>query len=231
MPEPTDLPIQDRYAAQLIADLEANRAQQTLLAERLDKLKADEAFLVRLQSSVPAQQRTQDVPGAAATITPSPQDAPAVQEATVVPSPRATETTPAAKTRRKQNPAKKTTPKRATAKTKVKTPPAEKTPKQAEPTLGVLLQDILTSQTEPRTAAEIVSELERTHPERARDVNTVRNTLERLVAKTQAERSKQGSTVYYTGIPDGSGPAVAQTGTKSSPAESAAASEEVPATI
>lgn len=33
---------------------------------------------------------------------------------------------------------------------------------------------------------------------RARDVNTVRNTLERLVAKSRIERTKQGRTVYYT---------------------------------
>ncbi|MGW2746534.1 BlaI/MecI/CopY family transcriptional regulator [Streptomyces sp. NPDC001450] len=40
--------------------------------------------------------------------------------------------------------------------------------------------------------------MEQQFPVRARDVNTVRNTLERLVAKSRIERTKQGRTVYYT---------------------------------
>nr|WP_237522330.1 BlaI/MecI/CopY family transcriptional regulator [Streptomyces sp. SID1328] len=53
---------------------------------------------------------------------------------------------------------------------------------------------------EPRTAGEVVSALEEAFPERARDINTVRNTLERIVAKSRVERTKQGSTVYYTAL-------------------------------
>ncbi|MFJ7969010.1 hypothetical protein [Streptomyces sp. NPDC096324] len=228
MPEPADLPIQDRYAQQLATDLEANRAQQALLAERLQHLRADEAFLVGLQSSVPARQDTPDVTDTAAPVPP------AAQDATAVPSPRI-----AAASASDQS-AKKAVPRRAAKKTAVKKT-AEKVPKKTaekapqptsgQPPLGALLQQILADQSEPRTAAELVIALEQEHPERVRDVNTVRNTVERLVAKSFAERSKQGSTVYYTSTQNAGRGAAETDAAPSSDSEGADASEKVPAPV
>ncbi|MFC9287501.1 hypothetical protein ACFT0E_12605, partial [Streptomyces sp. NPDC057052] len=45
--------------------------------------------------------------------------------------------------------------------------------------------------------------LEEQHPEWVRDINVVHSVLERLVAKSRIERTKQKETVLYTAV-DGS---------------------------
>ncbi|MGW7410670.1 DDE-type integrase/transposase/recombinase, partial [Streptomyces sp. NPDC054833] len=97
-------------------------------------------------------------------------------------------------------PAKKAAAKRAapTRKAAKKTMAKASADKAVEPSLGDLLKQILDKHSgQPRTAAEVTSELEREFPERARNTNVVRNTLERLVAKSAVERTKQKSTVLY----------------------------------
>ncbi|MDQ0710826.1 cobalamin biosynthesis Mg chelatase CobN [Streptomyces luteogriseus] len=70
--------------------------------------------------------------------------------------------------------------------------------KSAEPTLVELIRRHLAAQKEPRSAAEISTALGQAHPQRDISVKVVRVTLEGLVAKSQAERSKQGRSVFYT---------------------------------
>jgi hypothetical protein len=86
------------------------------------------------------------------------------------------------------------------ARTSAKPAGAAKAGKSAQPTLVALVREHLTEQREPRSAAEIAAALERLHPERAAKTTVVRNTLEALVAKDQAHRSKQGSSVFYTAV-------------------------------
>ncbi|EGG48304.1 regulatory protein [Streptomyces griseoaurantiacus M045] len=74
------------------------------------------------------------------------------------------------------------------------------------PTLVDLVREHLTGQSEPRSAAEITTALEQMHPERTVKTTVVRTTLEGLVAKNQAQRTKQGKSVYYT-VPDTAAPA------------------------
>ncbi|MGP4088011.1 hypothetical protein [Streptomyces sp. KR55] len=69
---------------------------------------------------------------------------------------------------------------------------------QAQPTLVDLVRGHLGEQSEPRSAAEIATGLGQTHPERGIKTTVVRTTLENLVAKGQAQRSKQGTSVFYT---------------------------------
>jgi hypothetical protein len=78
--------------------------------------------------------------------------------------------------------------------TKPKTAP--RTPEQA--TLVELVVADLTARSEPRSAAEIATALTQAHPGRKIQTTVVRNTLEALVAKGQALRSKQGRSVYYS---------------------------------
>ncbi|MFE2282507.1 hypothetical protein ACFXAE_35825 [Streptomyces sp. NPDC059454] len=123
--------------------------------------------------------------------------------------------------------AKKTTAKKAPA-------AKEATARSGEPTLGELLLTVLGKYAgQPCTASEVVSDLEREYPERARDINTVRNTLERLVAKSRIERSKQKNTVLYTlaeSAPATDGAAVkASPATETADAEEAENTEKVPA--
>ncbi|MGY3206302.1 hypothetical protein [Streptomyces sp. TE5632] len=51
---------------------------------------------------------------------------------------------------------------------------------------------------QPRSAAEISAALGQAHPERGIKTKVVRVTLEGLVAKSQAQRTKQGASVFYT---------------------------------
>lgn len=74
------------------------------------------------------------------------------------------------------------------------------------PTLVDLVRQHLANQREPRSAAEISTALDRQHPERTIKATVVRTTLEGLVARNQAQRTKQGTSVFYTS-PDASGPA------------------------
>ncbi len=69
--------------------------------------------------------------------------------------------------------------------------------KAAQPTLVELIRRHLAEQKEPRSAAEISTALGQAHPDRDIAAKVVRITLEGLVAKSQAERSKQGRSVFY----------------------------------
>jgi predicted transcriptional regulator len=68
----------------------------------------------------------------------------------------------------------------------------------AQPTLVELVRSHLTEQSEPHSAAEVATALDKAHPERGIKTTVVRTTLEGLVAKNQAQRTKQGSSVFYT---------------------------------
>ncbi|WP_405812930.1 hypothetical protein OG241_01115 [Streptomyces sp. NBC_01390] len=77
--------------------------------------------------------------------------------------------------------------------------------KAAQPTLVELIRRHLADQTEPRSAAEIATALGEAHPDRGIKTTVVRTTVEGLVAKSHAQRTKQGHSVYYT-TPDAQGP-------------------------
>ncbi|MGK3944698.1 BlaI/MecI/CopY family transcriptional regulator [Streptomyces sp. RP5T] len=59
------------------------------------------------------------------------------------------------------------------------------------------LAGITTSST-PSRSIEITAALDQSHPERGIKNTVVRTTVENLVAKGQAQRTKQGRSVYYT---------------------------------
>ncbi|MEU6071917.1 hypothetical protein ABZ864_47740 [Streptomyces sp. NPDC047082] len=207
--KPANTPVQDQYAERFASELEGNRTEQSELRARLEQLQADEEVLLRMQSVLTAPTARPDsaASGAAEAAAPEPQDltqASAPPEEAPVPQPRQEASSGSAA------PAKKPRAKKAAAKTVAKKTAAGKTTakKTAEPSLGELLLRILAKDpNEPLTAAEVVTALEQEFPERARDTNTVRNTLERLVARSLADRAKQGKTVYYTGRPPTSEPA------------------------
>ncbi|MFF8431738.1 hypothetical protein ACF07Y_42765 [Streptomyces sp. NPDC016566] len=203
--EPASTSIQDRYAEQFAADLEKNLAEQEELQKRLERLGQEAALLRSMQGSLLAAEAD-----SADTAQTSGAPVPAVPEEAPVRQPRQEETSgpaaPAKKTARARKAVAKTTAKYGAQKTAKKaaapkTAAKKTTAKTGEPPLGTLLLLILEKASgEPRTAAEVTGALEQQFPERARDINNVRNTLERLVAQSLIERSKQGSTVYYTAL-------------------------------
>ncbi len=66
------------------------------------------------------------------------------------------------------------------------------------PKLVELVRAHLDGQSEPRSAAEVAAALGEAHPERTFRTTVVRNTLEGLVARNRAQRTKQGTSVFYT---------------------------------
>ncbi|MGX1025994.1 hypothetical protein RKD37_000751 [Streptomyces ambofaciens] len=94
-------------------------------------------------------------------------------------------------------------PAKSAAKTATKTagkPAAKKAAARdaGRPTLVELVREHLAGQREPRSAAEVTTALSEAHSGRAVKTTVVRTTLEGLVAKNQAQRTKQGTSVYYT---------------------------------
>ncbi|MER6464548.1 hypothetical protein ABT278_29360 [Streptomyces sp. NPDC001228] len=227
--------IQDKYAGRFASELESNRREQSDLRARLKRLQAEEEVLLRLQNALTsATDGPHSDAGAADAAASEPQattHTSAVPEEVAVPRPRRKQASrPAA-------PARKAAGERRPTGGVVKEPAGEKTAaeaagaltnkspvdKAAEPSLSELLKQILDRHPgEPHTAAEIAGELEKEYPERTRKVTIVRNTLERLVARSAIERAKQKSTVLYTshgsatpdGTTAGSSPAVGEESAK-----------------
>ena len=179
-----------QYLARVADDLEQNLKEQerlgteiAVLQSQLAELEADRAVLVSLQEALGAS----SAPATPAPAAPEPESAPA---ATVVD--KKGTAAPAKKARAKKPAA---VPVQRARKTKTA---AAKPAEPRQPSLVTLARDFLTSQTEPRSAAEIAEALAQEHPDRGIKKTVVRTTLEGLVAKNHAQRSKQGSSVFYT---------------------------------
>ncbi|GAA3786996.1 BlaI/MecI/CopY family transcriptional regulator [Streptomyces chiangmaiensis] len=185
--------LSSQYAAQVTGDLERNVKEQerisadiTALQEQLVSLQNDHSVLVNVQQAL----------GIAAT----PVQPAAAPESTTVPAPREKASTEPSTGKRTR--AKKAANAQSSTATKKSAPkkPASKAAdaKASQPTLVELVRRHLTEQSEPHSAAEVASALDTAHPERGIKTTVVRTTLENLVAKNQAQRTKQGSSVYYT---------------------------------
>ncbi|NUU22689.1 MAG: hypothetical protein HOV68_14410 [Streptomycetaceae bacterium] len=205
--ENTDL--KANYAAQVAADLAHNAKEQerirtevAALDEQLRALEEDRALLENMERAL--------VGGtSAAAAAPAEASAPA---AAAIPRQAA------AKSKRSQE-KKPRTPVKASAKAagKASGKASAKAPAQAKkpaakaangkapegrslPTVGEVIRTYLVGQSEPRSTAEITGALGDSHPERAIKSTVVRTTVENLVAKGLVERSKQGSSVFYTAV-------------------------------
>lgn len=183
-----------QYTAQVAGDLERNAKEQErigseidALQEQLRALQHDHAVLLNMQKAL----------GATDTATqPAPQEAPAPS----VPSVPRQKTDSKPRTgKRVQAKAKKTASAQGdkAAKNSASQKP-EAAPKTIQPTLVELIRHHLADQSEPRSAAEIATALGQAYPDRTIKPTVVRTTLENLVAKSHAQRTKQGSSVYYT---------------------------------
>ncbi|WP_327130631.1 hypothetical protein OG311_03875 [Streptomyces sp. NBC_01343] len=69
--------------------------------------------------------------------------------------------------------------------------------RSGEASLIETVNGLLQAQVEPRSVAEILGEVVAVRPA---TIQTVRNTLDRLVATSKAERTKQGRSVFYNAV-------------------------------
>ncbi|GAB7106624.1 hypothetical protein JCM4814A_49380 [Streptomyces phaeofaciens JCM 4814] len=197
-----------QYSSQVANDLERNLKEQQRLTDEIEALQEqltalgnDHAVLVNIRQALGVT--AADAVEPAAEPVAEPVAAPAAEPVAAVPAPRKKAATTAKSA--KQTKARKTTAtpaKRTAGKSAAKASAAP----AAQRTLVELVREHLVGQSEPRSAAEITATLEQQHPERAVKTTVVRTTLEGLVAKNQAQRTKQGTSVFYT-TTDATGPA------------------------
>lgn len=191
--ESTELTSQ--YSAQVAGDLDRNVKEQDRLDGEIEALQAqltalrhDHTVLVNIQQAL-------GVP------------APAAEPAATVPAPRKTKKAAAGSSAAKQAKARKPAASaRKRSDKKSPSPAKAAVASPTSPTLVELVRAHLGAQGEPRSAAEITTALGQQYPERTVKTTVVRTTLEGLVAKNQAQRSKQGSSVFYT-TPEAAEPA------------------------
>ncbi|MDQ0772413.1 hypothetical protein QF026_000879 [Streptomyces aurantiacus] len=180
--------LKSQYAAQVSADLDRNTKEQerigaevVALEEQLRALRHDQTLLAELQRALGGDGST---------------PAPSVpRQATAAKRKKAATTKPAAKPAATKA-AGSGAPKAAADSTAGKPDTAKSA--AAKPTLVELIREHLGRQSEPRSSAEVATALAEAHPEREIKPKVVRTTVEGLVAKGQVQRTKQGSSVFYT---------------------------------
>ena len=189
----TGTELTSQYAAQVTSDLERNAKEQERLSAEIAALQEQ---LAALQQDHSVLMQVQQVLG----LSPAPVQPTAGSNGAAVPAPRK-------KASAEPGPGKRTRAKKAagTQDSTTSKKPATKKPndkaaaaKTARPTLVELVRSHLTEQSEPRSAADVATALDKAHPERGVKVTVVRTTLEGLVARNQAKRSKRGASVFYT---------------------------------
>ncbi|MGK5695565.1 BlaI/MecI/CopY family transcriptional regulator [Streptomyces sp. URMC 128] len=190
MPETTTptTELASQYITQVTGDLETNLKEQerisaeiASLQEQLAALQHDHSVLVSMQQALG--------------ITTAPTKPAKESKTAALPSPRRKKTAASPGGKQKEGKSTAAPGQRAARKSAAKTASAVK---PAQPTLVELIRRHLAEQQEPRSAAEISTALNQAHPDRDIAAKVVRVTLEALVAKSQAERTKQGRSVFYT---------------------------------
>ncbi|MGW6059283.1 hypothetical protein [Streptomyces sp. NPDC055189] len=199
--KPETAGVQAQYAVRVAEDLENNRKEQerigtevATLQEQLQELEADHAVLLSMQQALgsPSAAETtakKAAPRKAAVPAPRPNNSGAARAK----KPAATKAA-ATKAKDKSGGKDKEKAAKSAPKAAAKKPAAP----AAGPTLVELIDNHLGQQKEPRSAAEITTALAKARPERVLKTTVVRTTVEGLVAKGRALRTKQGSSVFYT---------------------------------
>ncbi|MFE0680061.1 hypothetical protein ACFW17_04585 [Streptomyces sp. NPDC058961] len=193
---PDSTPLQSQYAAQIQSDLDSNVAEREQIAgqisslqEQLSVLENNHALLASMQQAI------------------GPTSAAPAKGSTKGSTKAAKKTAGGAAPR---IPQARTAAKSAGRATKKQAKPAVKAKASGNtPTLRDLVANHLAQSGEPRSAAEITAGLTDAHPQRNIAGTVVRNTLENLVAKGQAQRTRQNRSVFYT-APDATGATTAK---------------------
>ncbi|EXU61760.1 regulatory protein [Streptomyces sp. PRh5] len=182
--------LKSQYAAQITADLERNSAEHervsseiTALQQQLSALENNRALLLNMQQTL-GDEAAGDAPENidASSLE---NDSSAARKPASLPAARKPKKNTSTTTgNRKETESARNRPKRAR--------------KAGTPTLRDLIRDDLTQYGEPRSATEITAALTQALPERKIKATVVRSTLESLVAKGEAHRTKQQRSVFYS---------------------------------
>ncbi|MGW2339573.1 hypothetical protein [Streptomyces sp. NPDC001661] len=208
-----------RYADRIRDDIAHNESELKRISEEITSLQAELGTLEENRTLLESMLKSIGSGELPPLPVPAPEKA-AGKAAAKVPRQKSRDTTApkpaqAKKARESAAPAKAAKaakPAKAASATKPSAPAAEKSAPQGS-TLVELIVSQLDSETSPRSAAEITSTLQKAHPKREFSTKVVRNTLEALVAKARAERTRQQRSVFYVASPGADKPAKADTKT------------------
>ncbi|WTN39999.1 hypothetical protein OHB00_15180 [Streptomyces sp. NBC_00631] len=208
MSESPGTELASEYSARIAQDLELNAEKQDRLAteiaaleEQLRAVRENRVVLERLQQAL-TPQATASVPATAASApgTAEPAEANEAVEA-AVPHQR---TEPAPNRRAAAKPNRRASAKPSAAKPSAAKPSAAKPsaakPSAAEtkPSLVEAVNTYLAQQQEPVSATDVAEAIRAGQPGRTIKTTVIRTTLENLVARNRARRTKQGRAVFYT---------------------------------
>ncbi|WP_327122820.1 hypothetical protein [Streptomyces sp. NBC_01727] len=195
-----------QYIAQVTGDLERNVKEQErisaeieALQEQLGALQHDHSVLVSMREALGGANAAGEADTTAAPTVPRQATAEPLQSKPKKAASTSAKAPEAKKSAAKASSAKASSAKAPSAKASSAKASSAKAPKtDTKPTLVNLIRGHLEQQSEPRSATEISAALTQDHPDRGVKTTVVRTTLEGLVAKSQAQRTKQGSSVFYT---------------------------------
>ncbi|MGW7750200.1 hypothetical protein ACWGK6_01245 [Streptomyces violaceusniger] len=184
--------LKSQYAAQVAADLERNSAEHERLSSEIASLQQQLAVLEGNRTLLLSMRETLGDDAACGApenggVSDPEDDSSATRESAALPAKR--------KPRKK---ADATSGKRKGAESADSRPSRKPVREAGAPTLRELVRNDLTQHGEPRSAAEITATLTQALPERDIKPTVVRSTLESLVAKGQAHRTKQQKSVFYS---------------------------------
>ncbi|MFD0500798.1 MULTISPECIES: hypothetical protein [Streptomyces violaceusniger group] len=184
--------LKSQYAAQVAADLERNSAERERLSaeiaalqEQLAVLEDNRALLLSMRQTLgdDAAGGATESGGVSGSGEPDAQREVAALSAT-------------RKARKKANAAGGK--RKGAAESGGSRPRRQRVRETGVPTLRELVSNDLAQHGEPRSAAEVTAALSKALPEREIKPTVVRGTLESLVAKGQAHRTKQKKSVFYS---------------------------------
>ncbi|MEE4595997.1 hypothetical protein V2J94_29580 [Streptomyces sp. DSM 41524] len=182
--------LKSQYAAQITADLERNSAEHerisseiTALQQQLSALENNRALLLSMRQTLGGE-AAGDVPENTG-VSSLENGSSAVRKSASLPAARKPKKNTSATTGKREGAVSaRNRPKRAQ--------------KAGTPTLRDLIRDDLAQHGEPRSAIEVTTALTQALPDREIKATVVRSTLESLVAKGKAHRTKQQRSVFYS---------------------------------
>ncbi|MEV5777523.1 hypothetical protein AB0L49_41005 [Streptomyces antimycoticus] len=184
--------LKTQYTAQITADLERNTAEHERLSseiaalqQQLSALEDNRVLLLNMRQTL-GDEAAADVPDSADAST-SANGSTAARKSAQTPTAR--------KPKRKTGTTSAGRKQAAPGKSRT-----NRVRKAGGATLGDLIRDDLTQHGEPRSAAEVTTALAQSLPDREIKATVVRSTLEALVAKGEAHRTKQKRAVFYSNV-------------------------------
>lgn len=182
--------LKSQYAAQITADLERNTAEHerlsseiTALRQQLSALENNRVLLLSMRQTL-GDESNSGVPENTDVSSLENGSSAARKSASLPAARKPKKNTNTVTGKRKGAESVRSRPKRAR--------------KAGAPTLRELIRDDLTQHGGPRSATEVTAALTQAFPDREVKATVVRSTLESLVAKGQAHRTKQKRAVFYS---------------------------------